>query len=59
MSWVQVAVVASIVGGACAVGLSEHVITKRRARHAILVQRYNELPKRPDDCDDDDWTDPA
>ena len=60
MSWVQVTVVASVVGGACAIGLTEYVIKKRRARHDVLVKRYDSLPKSPDSCDDGiDWDNAA
>jgi len=58
MSLGSTIIIAAIAGGACAIGLSEYVIRKRRARHAVLVKRYNNLPKRPDNwVDDVDWDD--
>jgi hypothetical protein len=60
MPWVQFTTVASIVGGACTVGICEYLINRRRERHAMLVKRYNNLPKRPDTWSDDiDWDNAA
>ena len=56
MSWVQITIVAAIVSGASAIGLSEYLIRRRRTQHAMLAKRYENLPKRPDTWDDEiDW----
>jgi hypothetical protein len=58
MSWLYTTIIASIAGCACAVGLSEYIIARRRGRHVILLKRYDDLPKQSDSQDVDiDWDD--